>query len=318
MTDTAAPREPLIPADCDLTDFPRMPFDVARLRRSASWRMARKNPELGFYLVNLWMASWHESPAGSLEDDDEALADMAMCDEDRWPEVREQVLRNWVRCSDGRLYHETVATMVLEVWLAKLSTRRKGLVGNSKRHAIDIDVGPIDRQIEEATRLLGVLNPGSRTVQKRRVIAGPQGGSAPPDTSHGDASATGDGVAQRSHGGRTAIAQGSHSDRSAIARRSQVKVKGRDIPPTPHAVVGGQLGAGPPAVPWWETRSGIERTGVSLGLGAWDERAASRGQGEQFAAYSARVLAAAGDGPWMRNADAPMRQLGAVLQGRVH
>jgi hypothetical protein len=45
---------------------------------------------------------------------------------------------------------------------------------------------------------------------------------------------------------------------------------------------------------WHESRSGIVAKGVELGIGAWDEYAASVGRGEQFHDYSARVLRAAG------------------------
>lgn len=49
------------------------------------------------------------------------------------------------------------------------------------------------------------------------------------------------------------------------------------------------------AVPWQQSRSGIEAMGESLGLGRWDQRAADLGQGEPFTAYEARVLAAVGN-----------------------
>lgn len=45
--------------------------------------------------------------------------------------------------------------------------------------------------------------------------------------------------------------------------------------------------------PWHATRSGVEAKGVELGLGKWDEHAFSIGMGEAFAAYEARVCAAA-------------------------
>lgn len=47
-------------------------------------------------------------------------------------------------------------------------------------------------------------------------------------------------------------------------------------------------------VPWHETRAGIEAKGVELGLGAWDERAFSLGQGIPWPTYQARVFKAAG------------------------
>jgi hypothetical protein len=117
--------EPLTPPECDLRDFGFMPIEVARLRHSKAWLHARRDPELGFYMMNLWMASWHEKPAASLEDDDDVLADLAMCEPRRWPKVREKVLRGWVKCSDGRLYHPVVAEKVAEAWERKKAQRQR-------------------------------------------------------------------------------------------------------------------------------------------------------------------------------------------------
>ncbi len=111
---------PLTPPDCVLKDFPFMPLEVARLRRSKQWLIARRRPEVGFYVVNLWAACWHEAPAASLEDDDDVLADAAMCSPDRWPEVRADVMRGWVKCADRRLYHRTVAEKARESWSKKV------------------------------------------------------------------------------------------------------------------------------------------------------------------------------------------------------
>lgn len=116
---------PLTPPDCDLRDFPFMPLDCMRLRRSKAWLLAKKNPALGFYMVNLWTAAWHEVPAASLEDDDDILADAAMCDLKTWLRVKEQVLRGWVKCSDGRLYHTVVAEKANSSWERKHAQRQR-------------------------------------------------------------------------------------------------------------------------------------------------------------------------------------------------
>lgn len=117
--------DPLTPDDCDLQDFPFMPLMVLRLRKSKAWVKARRNPALGFYMLNLWMAAWHEVPAGSLDDDDDVLADAAMCDPAKWARVREDVLRGWVKCSDGRLYHPVVSERVQEAWASKQERRKR-------------------------------------------------------------------------------------------------------------------------------------------------------------------------------------------------
>lgn len=116
---------PPMPPDVELTDFKFMPLEVARLRRSRAWLICRRRPDLGFYMVNLWGVSWHERPAGSLEDDDDVLADAAMCSPEKWPEVRADVMRGWVKCSDGRLYHPVVVEKANESWNSKVAKRWK-------------------------------------------------------------------------------------------------------------------------------------------------------------------------------------------------
>jgi len=114
---------PLLPSDVDLRDFGFMPLQVERLRRSKQWLIAKRRPEIGFFSINLWMAAWHEVPCGSLEDDDDVLADAAMCSPDKWPSVKEDVLRGWFRCSDGRLYHPVVCEKAADAWSDKLHYR---------------------------------------------------------------------------------------------------------------------------------------------------------------------------------------------------
>lgn len=125
---------PLTPANCELRDFPFMPLDIMRLRRSRAWLVCKRNPALAFYLINLWTASWHDVPAGSLEDDDDVLADLAMCDPTKWLDIKNDVLRGWVKCSDGRLYHPTVAEKVNDAWAAKLQQRWKTECARIKKH----------------------------------------------------------------------------------------------------------------------------------------------------------------------------------------
>lgn len=119
--DTLPP--PPIDAEVDLTDFAFMPLQVARLRKSKAWLICKRKPELAFYLLNLWTAAWHERPAGSLEDDDDVLADYAMCPPKEWDRIRAEVLRGWMKCSDGRLYHSVIVEVATNAWKSKLDQR---------------------------------------------------------------------------------------------------------------------------------------------------------------------------------------------------
>jgi hypothetical protein len=109
MTDDALP-EPPVPADADLRHFPTMPLDVRRLRDSDLAGV--EDGDVFRAAVLSWCAAWHQLPAGSLPDDDAALARLLGFGRDvrGWRRVRAKGgLRGWIRCSDGRLYHPVVA-----------------------------------------------------------------------------------------------------------------------------------------------------------------------------------------------------------------
>jgi uncharacterized protein YdaU (DUF1376 family) len=169
--------DPFVPQEIDLRDFPSMPVMIDRLRRSRAWLIAKRRPELGFYMLNLWMAAWHADTI-SLEDDDVVLADTAMCEPKVWERVRADVMRGWVRCSDGRLYHEVVCARALESWIAKLLQRRKSAGGNAKRWGIGKSVADIETSIRRAAVMLQRLDPKSPTLAKK-LLQEPTGGPPP-------------------------------------------------------------------------------------------------------------------------------------------
>jgi hypothetical protein len=162
--------DPLTPADCNLQDFPFMPVDIGRLFNSefharaddAEWRAA----------VTLWLKSYHQVPAGSVPDDDTALARLAEFGRDirAWKRVREVALYGWTKCSDGRLYHRIVAAKALEAWIEKLAQRRKSGAGNAKRWGCEFDPLAIDEQIRTALESLKDLDPASRTLLRKHAF----------------------------------------------------------------------------------------------------------------------------------------------------
>jgi hypothetical protein len=157
---------PLTPADCDLSDFPRMMIDIRRLRTSAfdgiaddaAWRAG----------LNLWMSGFHSVPAAALDDDEGSLCKAAGLGRDvkMWRKIKTAAMRGWVLCSDGRWYHETVAEFVLEAWIGKLTQRLSSGAGNAKRHGTEFDPEPVRLAIVNAAALLTALNPASKTLPK--------------------------------------------------------------------------------------------------------------------------------------------------------
>jgi len=120
MTDLPAP---LTPAECDLQDFAFMPLHVARLRDSDL--AATAHPEACWYAVLLWAAAWHQVPAASLPDDELVLTRLCGLGRDvkTFRRHRKDAMRGFVKCDDGRLYHEVVAEVARGSWAEKLAYR---------------------------------------------------------------------------------------------------------------------------------------------------------------------------------------------------
>lgn len=191
--------EPIVPADLNLRDFAFMPLDVHRLLTSETWMLGTGDERAA--AMTLWLASWHEVPAGSLPDNDRMLERLANCK--TWRKVRAHALRGWVSDGAGRLYHPVVCEKALEAWLEKLEQRLSGSAGNAKRWKVEFDAAPIEERIDQARVMLARLNPDSRALKKKRPMR-------PSKVSGGDATPTG-----------PAVGPGSGRDHDPIAQRSQ-------------------------------------------------------------------------------------------------
>lgn len=99
-----------------------MPLDVVRLRDSDLATVSSGDEFKAAVL--LWSAAWHQVPAGSVPKDERWLARHSGAGP-LWKKVREEALRGFVECADGRLYHRVVCEKVNEAWASKLERREK-------------------------------------------------------------------------------------------------------------------------------------------------------------------------------------------------
>lgn len=133
---------PIVDAEISLIGLPFMMVHVLRLKKSKAWLACKKKPALAYYLMNLWMAAWYEEPAASIEDDEDALADAAGCTDKQWREMKEILLRGWVKCSDGRLYHPFLCELAEEAWHGRRSEEKKKAKEREKKRAQRIQLSP--------------------------------------------------------------------------------------------------------------------------------------------------------------------------------
>src|SRR4051812_6586693 len=77
--------------------------------------------------LTLWWAAWTQHPAASLPDDDQALCKLADLGRDMraWKRVKTVALHGFVKCSDGRLYHRTLAKQALIAWEKRVNERKR-------------------------------------------------------------------------------------------------------------------------------------------------------------------------------------------------
>lgn len=146
MSENKAPRPP-VPPRLDVRAYPRMPLDVVKLKNSDLWAIA--TPEEFRAAFALWMAAWHQVPAGSLPNDERLLAHMSEARAD-WKNVRNVALHKFELCSDGRLYHQTVCETAALTEAAVEKYRRAGKASAAKRklgqqRTSDVGTSPPER-----------------------------------------------------------------------------------------------------------------------------------------------------------------------------
>ena len=78
--------------------------------------------------VMLWGEAYGQTPAGSMPDDDDELAEAAGfgMDVGAFQALKAEIMAPWTLCSDARWYHPTLCEVVMEAWDRLSEKRRKG------------------------------------------------------------------------------------------------------------------------------------------------------------------------------------------------
>ena len=116
--------QPLTPVGCDLRDLPGFMLNTERLLASELWALATGDEFRA--AVALWCRAWKQVPAASLPNDFTTIAAFAGETRPWFMKHKDIVLRGFILCSDGRLYHRTLSEDATRAWEKKLrrSTER--------------------------------------------------------------------------------------------------------------------------------------------------------------------------------------------------
>lgn len=130
--------DPLTPADCDVRHLDCFMLNVDKLMASELWALSTGEEFKAAFA--LWARAWKQVPAASLPDDDRVLSAFSGAGQ-RWKKIKEMALRGFVKCSDGRLYHSTLANDALNAWSKTQAYRdraKKGAKGKWNKNASSI------------------------------------------------------------------------------------------------------------------------------------------------------------------------------------
>lgn len=117
---------PLTPPECDVRSHDWFALKFRQVRDSEFWLNA--SDRVRVVSLHLWGCAYEQVPAASLPDRDDRLAELAgygMFGLSQWREIRNEVLAAWIKCSDGRWYHPTLAEVALEAWSIRLKERQR-------------------------------------------------------------------------------------------------------------------------------------------------------------------------------------------------
>lgn len=128
--------DPLVPMEVDLTGFDGFMLNVERLL--ASELVALGTPEQCWFAMMLWCRAWQQKPHASLPNDERVLAAFSRAGS-KWKKSRDIILRGFVLCSDGRLYHKTLSEEALVAWEKRQKYKIRSSKGNAARWGKDDD-----------------------------------------------------------------------------------------------------------------------------------------------------------------------------------
>ena len=114
---------PLTPSHCDCTDLDGFMLNTERLMASELVALST-HEEIGAAIF-LWCRAWKQIPAASLPDDDKINAAFAKLTLKRFVSLKKKIMRGFVKCDDGRLYHKHLAAEALVAYEKKTAFKMR-------------------------------------------------------------------------------------------------------------------------------------------------------------------------------------------------
>jgi hypothetical protein len=180
---------PLVPEYCDCRDLDGFMLNVERVM--ASELVAVSSLAVVGSAFLLWCRAWKQMPAASLPDDERVLAAFSKLTLPAFKKLRNEVLRGFVKCSDGRLYHKVLAVEAVNAYERKMAfqKRRNGDAERLRKWRVSSKETPDETSIETTSETRFVAEgqgqgQGQGLIKDAAADAGarPVERCSPPDT----------------------------------------------------------------------------------------------------------------------------------------
>ncbi len=130
MTET--PRPAPYPADTKAKGW-RFELDLEQVMQSDTWALAAQDERP--WLFMLWATAWQQTPCGSMPSEPKLICARLGMSTKQFSKSSEVLLRGWWLADDGRLYHDTIASRVLDMLNRKSAERQRKADYRAKKEA---------------------------------------------------------------------------------------------------------------------------------------------------------------------------------------
>ncbi len=146
---------PLVGPDVDCSDLDGFMLNTERLM--ASELLALNGNEVIGAALLLWCRAWKQKPAASLPDDDRVNAAFARLSLPKFRQMKEAIMRGFIKCSDGRLYHRFLSIEAAKAHTKKIQFQEKRAADakrlkdwrETKRETHNVPVSSPDETLDE-------------------------------------------------------------------------------------------------------------------------------------------------------------------------
>ncbi len=291
-------------------------MDIDQIQQSDTWALA--SPDVRPWLLMIWVTAWSLTPSGSLPGDETVLCARIGIPRKLFDKNKDILMRGWTMASDGRLYHDTITSLVLQMLdRRKSEAERKSeyrkkkeaeRLSQSTTNSPQMSHGTNTGQTCDSTRNPTLTTDHIPIISKEVTHTHSSSQGCEPDFEKPTSGALaamamkrgGIGAVSPQHPKLLAMVSAGVTPEQFEQAAVEAVKKSKGFAYA-LGILEGQLreanaltadGLAMPAKPWNESRSTIEAEAERLGIGRWDEAMWSIGKGQSFAEYTKRVEAA--------------------------